>query len=272
MNFDDLYNLLCAEVLENIYFYQKDKNTKLDTYVFQIIWNGLQKIRNISKTLDSKGWRRERRKDIVFIKKIQKAKYTLEKEGKEYNLDNVWEEIKKENDKIKYDNDKIKYEYFVKLFNSMWGEYLSLDDVKEDDEGSEINNNMLFASAWEETWKDSMYDPYGNYKRKETQELIRKEFDNILEEDEENKIKMKNGINTILKTEAEKLVLEFLLENISDENKNLKIGETEFNYFYKDKLWFFGLNQTQINNVLKTVIKKIKMNKNEFKEFLGVSL
>jgi len=123
--------------------------------------------------------------------------------------------------------------------------------IKEEKEGEGENevktNDSLLKDLWEDTHKWSEYDPEGSYKKREVSEQI----DGLLD--------------TIVKTEEEKLILEFLLESLIYEKKKLKIDEKDFNSYYNNKLGFTPLSQKDVDLLVESVISKISVNRNAFR-------
>lgn len=245
--YEDLVSFIYADILENIYFFDKKKNVALDTYVFLSINNAIQKLKNLTGLKDEKGARRESRKETKIIKKIQKAKWELESAGEIVNLEKVQEKIEGYNKKVTHTSSKIRKEDVEKYYdNTIHQKYDNMSFQDEMD--SEKSNDLLMQEIWEKDQKDSSFDPRGNYVKKETASQI----DGLL--------------HKIISTDKEKLMLDFLLENLLQEKKKLKVEAKEFNSFYTDKLGFEALSQHEVDNVLESVISKIAINRNVFRK------
>jgi len=245
--YEDVISYIYADVLENIYFFDTSKNVKLDTYVFTLIKNAVQKLKNLTILKDEKGARRESWKETKVIKKIQNAKYELAADNKEVNLQNVKDKISEYNDKVKHNSSKVRDVDVEKYYDSIV--HQKYDDMSFQGEGeNEVKtNDSLLKDLWEDTHKWSEYDPEGSYKKREVSEQI----DGLLD--------------TIVKTEEEKLILEFLLESLIYEKKKLKIDEKDFNSYYNNKLGFTPLSQKDVDLLVESVISKISVNRNAFR-------
>lgn len=129
--------------------------------------------------------------------------------------------------------------------------YIEFEKMESQGDG-EFDNQTLLYDLWEEKQKDTEIDPRGFYIKEETN----KQFEKML--------------HSLTHTEAEKLVLEFLLEKLLDNTTNLKVDQKEFNHYYADKLNFERLSQKEIDDILQELIFRISNNRNEFRLLTGI--